>query len=165
MNESWYIYWHWRRKSNTLKKRVKTSLFSTAFVTPLEMALLQMILLPYGFPDMSCGLFLTGIPNRHHLCPDLDRQPSQIQQHNENTDFKQQYGWTYLATRHHLQKLQEGRFTLDYNAQPAAPDMEWWKDTLHPEVNTKINIEVCLSVCLPVWYIYYLFMFVEVYLQ
>lgn len=52
--------------------------------------------------DTSCAFLLSGIPNRHHLRPDMDRQSSQVQQHNENTDFKQQYGRTYLATRHHL---------------------------------------------------------------
>lgn len=67
----------------------------------------------------------------------MDRQPPQIQQHNEKTDFEQQYGWTYLATRHHLQELQECRFPLDYNAQPAAQNMERWEDTLHLKVNAE----------------------------
>lgn len=67
----------------------------------------------------------------------MDRQPPQIQQHNEKTDFEQQYGRTYLATRHHLQELQECRFPLDYNAQPAAQNMERWEDTLHLKVNAE----------------------------
>lgn len=67
----------------------------------------------------------------------MDRQPSQIQQHDEKIDFKQQYGWTYLGARYHLQKLQECRFPLDYNAQPAAQNMERREDTLHLKVNAE----------------------------
>lgn len=96
---------------------------------------------------MCFGFMFLGISNWHHLCPDVDRQPSQIQQHNENIDFEQQYGWTYLATRHHIQKLQKCWFPLDYNAQPATQDMEWWEDTLHLKVNTKFNTEIYVILC------------------
>ncbi len=65
----------------------------------------------------------------------MDRQQTQIQQHHEKADFKQQHGGTYLAAGHHLQKLQDCRFPLDHNAQPAAPHLERWQDTLHTEVN------------------------------
>ena len=90
--------------------------------------------------------FSSGIPNRHHLRPDVDGQPPQIQQHDEETDSEQQHGRTNLAPGHHLQKLQERRFPLDYNAQPAAQDMERREDTLHLKV---ISETLVLTVTTP----------------
>lgn len=84
----------------------------------------------------------SGIPNRHHLRPDVDGQPAQIQQHDEETDSEQQHGWTYLAPGHHLQELQERRFPLDYNAQPAAQDMERREDTLHLKVISETFVSI-----------------------
>lgn len=86
--------------------------------------------------NVTCWSF-AGISNRHNLCPDVDRQPPQIQQHYEETDSEQQHGWAHLAPRHHLQELQERRFPLDHDAQPAAPDLERWEDPVHTEVNTE----------------------------
>lgn len=48
--------------------------------------------------------------------------------------FNQQYGRSDLAARHHLQKFQERRFSLDNDAQSAAPDLEQWENTLYSEV-------------------------------
>ena len=79
-------------------------------------------------------MFLAGVPNRHHLRPDVDGQPAAIQQHHEDPDTEQQHGGTHLAAGHHLQELQERRLPLDHHAQPAAPDMERRQDPLHPEV-------------------------------
>lgn len=72
----------------------------------------------------------------------MDGQPAQIQQHDEETDSEQQHGRTYLAPGHHLQELQERRFPLDYNAQPAAQDMEWRKDTLHLKVISETFVSI-----------------------
>lgn len=85
--------------------------------------------------ETSAGIFfLSGIPDRHHLRSDVDRQPPQIQQHDEETDSEQQYGGTDLAAGHHLQEFQDCRLPLDHHAQPAAPDMERREDTLHLKV-------------------------------
>ena len=83
---------------------------------------------------ITSGTFLPGVPDRHHLRPDVDRQQAELQQHYEDPDAEQQHGWPHLAARHHFQELEERRSTLDHHAQPAAPDMERWQDPLHPEV-------------------------------
>lgn len=84
--------------------------------------------------SVSSHFVFPGIPNWHHLCPDVDRQPSQIQQHHEEVDSQQQHGRTHLAAGHHLQELQDCRLPLDHHAQPAAQDMERREDTLHLKV-------------------------------
>lgn len=76
----------------------------------------------------------------------MDRQPSQIQQHDEEVDSQQQHGWTYLAAGHHLQELQDCRFPLDHHAQPAAQNMERREDTLHLKVKPK-TATFCLNSC------------------
>lgn len=81
--------------------------------------------------------FVTGIRNWHHFCTDVDRQPSAIQQLYEDPDSKQQHGGNDLGPWHHLQKLQERRLALDYDAQSASAYLEWWEDIIHAEV--KIN--------------------------
>lgn len=108
-------------------------------------------------------LCLPGIPDRHHLRSDVDRQSPPIQQHNENTDSEQQYGRTHLAAWYHLQELQERWFPLDNDAEPAPENMERREDTLHLKVPEAERWHSDMRCTLSILWPFFFFFFFKLY--
>lgn len=79
--------------------------------------------------------FVAGVPNRHYICPGVDRHSFAVQQHHEVADSHQQHGWTHMDSRHHLPQLQTCRSSLDHHSQPASAHIKRWEDPVHVEVN------------------------------